>query len=443
MGAIPGPPGHSLLGVVPAFERDMLGALEESFAAYGDCVAYRFGPAWPGRLGFTAVAAYHPDDVGRALNDSAVFGRDTVGFTVIRESIGDGLLTLTGETWRRHRRIVQQLFTARRVAGYGALMAAEADRTVADTAVHGDVVDLHDLMQRYTLRVVGRALFGDDIDGVVGELQELVGLLGETSTARRLQLFRLPLSLPTPRNRTLRDVRRRLFAIADAVLDGCGRDTDPAAGNLLTRLRGARDEQTGARLSDQEVRDEVLGFLLAGHETTAGALTFTLHELGRRPDIQDRIAAAGEDADALVRASVMEGMRLYPPAHTTERVTLVDTEIAGHPVPAGTQILVSPWVTHRHPEFWPDPHRFDPSRFVGTHDRPRCAYLPFGGGVRACVGMRFAVQEATVVLKALLTRFRVDTTGHELTLTPLLTLRPAGPVPARMTARVPARAVAR
>lgn len=425
MTSIPRPAGHPLLGVVPAFVRDMLGTLEQTFAEHGDLVAYRFGPRRPAWLGRDVFGVYHPDDIARAMNDTAVFGRDTAGFKVIRESIGDGLLTLEGETWRRHRRTVRALFSGRRVAGYAGLMAQEADRIVGDTET--GTIDLHDLMQRYTLRVVGRALFGDDIEDVVTELQELVPLLGETSTARRLQLFTVPLSVPTPRNRTLRTVRRRLFAVADAVLARPGHDPD--ADDLLTRLRAARDPETGAGLSAQEVRDEVLGFLLAGHETTAGALTFTLHELGRKPDWQDRLAnATGEDADNLVRAAVQEGMRLYPPAHATERVTLTGTEIAGHRVPAGAQILISPWVTHRHPEFWPDPSAYDPGRFLGKQDRPRYAYFPFGGGTRACIGMQFALLESTVLLKTLLSRFRIDTTGHDMTVKPLLTLRPDGPV---------------
>lgn len=438
MRTIPRPDGHPILGVVPQFQRDMLGTLEKTFAEHGDCVAYRFGPA---RLGRDVIAAYHPDDVARAMNDGEVFGRNTAGFRVIRESIGDGLLTLDGATWRRHRRTVQPLFSGRRIAGYGELMAAEAARIVDDDTFRAATVDLHDLMQRYTLRVVGRALFGDEIDNIVGELQDLVPLLGETSTARRLQLFTVPLSVPTPRNRKLRAIRHRLFAVADTVLRSRSRDADPDSDDLLTRLRGARDPETGEALSEQEIRDEVLGFLLAGHETTAGALTFTLHELGRQPHLQDQIATAVEtgakDADTLVRAAVQEGMRLYPPAHSTERVARVDTEIAGYPVPAGAQILISPWVTHRHPRFWPEPHSFDPSRFIGEHDRPRYAYFPFGGGTRACIGMQFALLEASVVLRALLSRFRVDTAQHDMAVTPLLTLRPAGPVLADVRPRVP------
>ncbi len=432
--------------MVPAFRHDLLGTLERTFREHGDCVAYRLGPARPRWLGRDVIAAYHPDDVARAMNDGTVFGRDTTGFTVIRESIGDGLLTRDGDTWRRHRRTVQPLFSRRRVTGYAALMAAEAEKIVDGPAMRPGILDLHHLMQRFTLRVVGRALFGDDIDNVVAELHELVPLLGEASTARRLQLFTIPLTVPTPCNRPLRDVRRRLFAVAERVLNGWSRESSPVADDLLSRLRGARDPQTGETLSEQEIRDEVLGFLLAGHETTAGALTFTLHELGRRPDLQDQIVAAvhegGPAADVLARAAVQEGMRLYPPAHSTERVTLENTEIAGCPVPVGSQILISPWVTHRHPEFWPDAHRFDPSRFVREDRRPRYAYFPFGGGARACVGMQFALLESTVLLKALLSRFQVDTTQHDMTLAPLLTLRPAGPVLATVSRRARAPRVA-
>jgi cytochrome P450 len=249
-----------------------------------------------------------------------------------------------------------------------------------------------------------------------------------------MQILRLPLDYPTPRNRRFRRVSAEMYAIVDRILarragviDGSG-----AGDDMLSRLRAARDPETGQPLSAQEIRDQVLVFLLAGHETTAGALTFTLHLLGRHPEIQERVATGDPD---LVRATVLEGMRLYPPAHTTERRASVDTEIAGHRIVRGTPVLVSPWVTHRHPGFWPDPERFDPERFLGEHDRPRYAYFPFGGGPRSCIGEHFAMLEATVLLGTLLARYRVESLDARMRLEPLITLRPAEPVRAVLHAR--------
>ncbi|HEX8630603.1 MAG TPA: cytochrome P450, partial [Catenuloplanes sp.] len=279
---------------------------------------------------------------------------------------------------------------------------------------------------------VGRALFGDDVDASVPALRRLVPLAGELVVARARQLTRPPLHWPTPRNRRLTRTRAEQYAIVDAILAGrpVGR-ADDERDDLLSRLRSARDPQTGQPLSEQEIRDQVLVFLLAGHETTAGALTFTLHLLGRHPDTQDEVAAAGAPAvgnNDLVRAAVSEGMRLFPSVHLMERLAGTDTQVGGYPVAAGTMVLTSPWVTHRHPDFWPEPDRFDPHRFVGDHDRPRYAYFPFGGGPRSCIGEHFAMVESTVLLRALLSRYRVTALDPGMNLQPLITLRPTTPV---------------
>jgi cytochrome P450 len=418
--------------MLPEFRRDVLGCLLDSFRRYGDVVAYPFGPS-RGRLARVVVGAYHPDDVHRVLTGTGHgFNRRTVGFDVMTEAFGDGLLTTEGDTWLRQRRTLQPLFTPRHVAGYAALMADEARRVAADRAVvDGDVVDLHRLMQRYTLRVVGRALFGEDVDRFVDDLYRLVPLIMAVIRARVIQVAQLPLAWPTPRNLRLRRLRASQYALVDELLAIGSPRLAGDHDNLVTRLRAARDPETGQPLSAQEIRDQALIFLMAGHETTAGALTFTLDQLGRHPDVQDKVAAE----DDLVPAALQEGMRLYPPAYVTERKAVTDTVLGGHAVPAGTMVLASPWVTHRHPAFWPDPDRFDPTRFVGGQDRPRYAYFPFGGGARSCIGEHFALLEATVLLKDLLAGYRIEAVDEPPELRTSVTLRPAGAVRARFTRR--------
>ena len=439
--AIPGPSGHVLLGVAPAFRRDALGTLLDGFRRYGDLVAYRLGPRRPRRLRRDLVAVHHPDGVHQVLTNGSVPVRRTIGFAVLAELLGQGLLTSDGAVWLRQRRSLQPLFTPRRVAGYLDLMAAEAERMAAGPEVRsGSVIDLHELMQQYTIRVVGRTLFGDDIEDVVPAMRRLVPFIGDLAQARAMQLARPPLAWPTPRNRLVVRARRQLYAVVDAMLTR--RAADPAAegaDDLLSRLGRARDPDTGQPLSMQEIRDQILIFLLAGHETTAGALTFTLHLLGRHPEIQEQVFAAAigrspGDRD-LLRASLQEGMRLFPPVYITQRLAAVDTEIGGHPVLAGTGVLLSPWVTHRHPDFWPQPDRFDPNRFLNGNDNRRYAYFPFGGGPRSCIGEHFALLEATVLLRTLLARYRVDSLDARVPLAPLITLRPAAPVRAALRAR--------
>ncbi|HEX6682990.1 MAG TPA: cytochrome P450 [Candidatus Limnocylindrales bacterium] len=435
--AAPGPTGHPVLGMAREFRRDMLGTLLGGFHTYGDVVAYHFGPRWgPRAVSQDVVMAHHPDSIHEVLTNTRVFGRRTVGFQVLTELIGTGLLTSDGDVWLRQRRTLQPLFTPRRVAGYTELMNAEAARIAAEPALASDsTVDLHHLMQRYTLRVVGRALFGDDVDEAIPQLQRLVPVLGDLALARALQVLRPSLSWPTPRNRRITRERATQYEIVDRII---ARHANRASGgggerdDMLSRLTAARDPETGQPLSTEEIRDQVLVFLLAGHETTAGALTFTLYLLGRHPQVQERVADGHTD---LLRAALMEGMRLYPPAYSTERIAEIDTTIRGYRVPARTRVLLSSWVTHRHPDFWPEPDRFDPDRFTGEHKRPRYAYFPFGGGPRSCIGENFALLEGTVLLRALLARFRVESLDERPRLAPMITLRPAGPVRATLSPR--------
>lgn len=441
---MPGPTGNPIVGMALEFRRGVLPTLLRGFREFGDLVAYRFGPAL-GPMRQFGVAAHHPDLVQQVLTESErTYGKDTLGFQTLSDLLGRGLLTTEGERWRRQRRTLAPLFTPRRVASYADLMRDEADRLIQESppptsaparrnaapAHAGGPVDLHALMMRYTLRVVGRALFGEDVDEAVPALRTLVPLAGRLTQQRTLQFVRFPLAWPTPRNRRMRTVRTRQYEIVDRIL-ARHTSTANAADDLVTRLQAARDPETGAPLSVDEIRDQVLVFLLAGHETTAGALTFTLHLLGRDPELQEK--ALGDNQ--LLRASLLEGMRLFPPAYLTERITLGDTVLGGYHLPRGTLVVVSPWVTHRHPAYWPDPDRFDPYRFVGEHGRPRYAYFPFGGGPRSCIGEHFAMLEAEILLRSLLGRYRIESTSADVEVAAYVTLRPAGPVLGRLHPR--------
>ncbi|WP_147265141.1 MULTISPECIES: cytochrome P450 [unclassified Micromonospora] len=436
---VPGPAGHPLLGMLPALRRDLLGTILDGFHTYGDVVAYHVGlPQGPRAVSMDVVNVHHPDGIHQVLTTPQVFSRRASAYEILREFIGEGLLTSDGDRWLRQRRTLQPLFTPRRVARYTELMTEEAARVADDMALTtGSVVDLYQVMQRYTMRVVGRALFGDDIDEVVPRLQELMPILGDLALARALQVVKLPLSWPTPRARRIGQVRASQYEIVDRIIaDRQGRAVGEGKEDLLSRLFAAEDPETGQALSIEEIRDQVLVFLLAGHETTSAGLAFTMHLLGRHPDVQERVAAEAATGDGeLVRAAVLEGMRLYPPVYSMERMSETDVVVSGHRIPANTKVVLAPWVTHRHPEFWPDPERFEPDRFLGRQERPRYAYFPFGGGPRSCIGEHFALLEMTVLLSALLARYRVDTRDERLELVPMVTLRPAGAVRATLTVR--------
>lgn len=456
-GAIPGPAGHPLIGMARELRGDLLGTLQEGFARYGDVVAYRVGPArGPQRLRPLVVAVQHPEDLRRVLIETDLFIRSTPSYDVLRELLGETLVTMEGARWQRQKRILQPLFTRRHVAQYADLLEIEAERVIDQWGRRDDhAVDAVQAMEEYALRVLGQTIFAqqDGIDAdTVAALERLVPQVGSQVVTRVSQLLRLPLRWPTARNRRFLALRAELRETIERVLARRERDArsgaDGSAGDLLTRLREARDPQDGAVLTEREVRDEALLFLLAGHTTTADVLIATLHLLGRHPEIQEQVAAtaaaddtAGEPAD-LVRAAVQEAMRLYPPSYALGRRAAVDTELGGYAVPAGTLVLVVPWTTHRDPRFWPDPERFDPMRFVGEHDRPPFAYLPFSGGGRACIGRHLALLESTIMVRALLRRYRLESLDATLRLSPLISMRPLGPVRVRFDPRGPFGAAA-
>jgi cytochrome P450 len=495
--AVPGPPASLLTGNAAALRRDLLGEFVRDRARYGDLVRYQIGPRPP--LGRTFLVAHHPEDVRLVLSQTGrTLTKDTAMFRAAGDVLGHSLLTDDGPGYRRQRRIVQPLFTARQVRCYAPLMLQEALATADALADEGiapgtaEQVDLHLLAMRYTLRVVGRTLFGDDVERLVPVLDDLMPQVGDAIRRRGLQVAQVPMRWPTLRNRRPRRLHRELQDVVQEVLAssarsglGHGRDdligrlydaADPAGAVPHARAAGQgsrsggddspgdgspagaddssrggdspRGEDSPAGLTAQEVRDQALVFLLAGHETTAVALTSTLHLLGCHRDVQDDVVAELdsvlgpgpvrlEDVDRLVvtRAALQEAMRLYPPAYAVDRVTTAPLELAGHLVPPGTVVAACPWSTHRHPGFWPDPERFDPARFLGSQERPRYAWFPFGGGPRSCVGEHFAMLEATVLLAALLRRYTVTAEPGTLHVLPCVTLHPVGSVPAVLTRR--------
>lgn len=435
-----------------ALRRNLLDTLLAGFARHGDVVAYRVGPArGPQPLRPLLVAVRHPDDVRRVLVETEVFVRRTPSYDVLRELLGETIVTMEGARWRRQKRILQPLFTPHHVAQYAELLETEANRVVEGWRKRDDqTVDVAQAMEQYALRVLGQTIFAEEegIDaGTVAALERLVPHVGTQVVARAAQAVRPPLYLPTTRNRRFRALRAELRETIERVLVRRERGADDHCGSdLLSRLRDARDPEDGAALPRREVRDEALLFLLAGHTTTADVLISTLHLLGRHPELQERVAAAArgpaDASDDLVRAAIQEAMRLHPPSYVLGRRVATDTELGGHAVPAGALVLVVPWATHRDPRFWSDPERFDPTRFVGEQSGLPSAYVPFGDGRRACIGRHLAMLESTTLLRALLRSCRLESLDATLPLSQLISMRPEGPVRVRLHPRSCAGALA-
>jgi cytochrome P450 len=437
-------PGSFLLGSALDMCADMIGTCERVFRDFGDVVRIRLGPP---RLGREVTLVFHPDGAQRVLaGHAADYRKESVVYSEVRNAFGDGLLTSQDDDWQRQKRFLQPLFTHRRVGEYATTMAAQAEEMIGQWRGQPAAVrDLHDAMTRLTLRIVCRVLFGNDLDQALTAVQRWFGPLGESVRRRSMAPARLPVRWPTPVNRRLVRARRELVAVCDDIIaDRRGRAG--AGQDMLGLLLDARD--SGAAMTDAEVRDQVLVFLLAGHETTSTALTYALDLLSRHPDVQEKVRAevdpvggvpTAAQAEALTYTTMVlkEAMRLFPSAPVTGRRCVADDEIGGYAIPAGADVVVVPWVTHRHPGFWDDPERFDPQRFTPAREkaRHRYAWYPFGGGPRACIGQHFSMLESTIALAGLVQNFEFATAGGRPAYTNHITLRPTGPVPALVAPR--------
>ena len=437
-------PGSFLLGSVPDLRRGVLPLLERLFREHGDAVRLRLGP--PGlrrELTFT----FHPEATHRILaGNAANYRKDSVNYAEVRAALGDGLLTSQDDLWTRQKRFLQPLFTQRRVAGYATTMGAETEALVRDWHEHPtEVRDMHDEMTRLTLRIVCRVLFGEDAEHALPVVQKRFDPLSHAVRNRAMAAVRYPRSWPLPSNRTIAQGRRELFAVCDQIIAG-RRANGAGDQDMLGMLVDTRDE--GAALSDAEIREQVLVFLLAGHETTATALTYALHHLGRHPSVQEQVRAeadavggvpTAEQAGALsyTMMTLKETMRLYPSAPLIGRRSVADDELGDYLITGGSDVIPAPWITHRHPDFWPSPETFDPSRFTPEQEkaRHRYAWHPFGGGPRACIGQHFSMLEGAIVLAGLVREFDFDSPADVPAYKSDITLRPVAGAPVRVSAR--------
>lgn len=436
---LPGPPWHTTVGNTLRFLRDALDFSQEMRDRYGDVVSV---PTLMGRL----TLVFHPDGVRRVLQENHLnYNKDIPDYRILSLVLGKGLLTNDGESWLQQRRLMQPAFHRDRVAAFGTLItdatAIWLDQLAAAQVIgSGRLLDIPQEMSRLTLSIVCKALFGADLPA---EALERVSRALTTANLLLAEAFYLPgiLSLPTPQRHRLRAARRELHAVVDAIIQQ-RQASGEERGDLLAMLLEARDAETGTGMSHQQLRDEVLTLLLAGHETTANTLSWTLYLLAQHPDImanlqsQYRRVLRGRLPEMddlpqlpLTRMVIEESMRLYPPAWAVGRHALEADEIGGHTIPKGAYVLVFQYVTHRHPGFWEQPDAFDPDRFAAERStgRHRFAYFPFGGGPRLCIGNQFALIEAQLILATILSR-------HQLLLSPtarvipepLVTLRPRG-----------------
>jgi cytochrome P450 len=426
----PGPRGHPLLGSLPRARRDPISLFMDSFRDYGEVVRFRFGP-------MVAHLISSPAGANHVLaENNKNYGKQTRGYRNLRYVLGNGLLTSEGEAWRRQRRIAQPAFHRQRIAGFAQTMVRAAEDVASDLeSRRGREIDMHHEMMRLTLRVVGQTLLAYDPTDAADQVGAALTYLLAIANERSSRILELPPILPTRENLKFRRARATLDAVVLRMI-GERRKNPGDRGDLLSMLIEARDAESGEAMDDRQLRDEAMTIFLAGHETTANALTFTWLLLSRYPqafrelraELQRVMGGRSPNIDdlpalTLTRRILQESMRLYPPAWIIARSVIGRDEIAGYEIPARSILLISPYVVHRHPGLWEDPEGFDPQRFAS--EPARGAYLPFGGGPRMCIGNAFATMEAELVLATLAQRLRFDLVpGGNVELEPSITLRP-------------------
>lgn len=426
---VPGPtswiPGAAFL----RFRRDPLTFFTETHRTYGDLARFTIGPQ-------QVFLVSHPDWIEDVLVTSAKKFHKGVALQRAKRLLGEGLLTAEGQAHLRQRRTIQPLFHRQQVQRFANAMVKHAVRwrdSISDRAT----INVTEEMGGLTLAIVGETLFSSNVQGDTDEVREALTDAVQSFGAAFLPGIEYFERLPLPVFTRVRKARERLDqvihrVIADRRSDGSDRS------DLVSMLLAARDPENpnAPGMSDQQIRDEAMTIFLAGHETTANAMAWTWHLIGLNPVVERRLhdeidrvlggrVPTVEDVPRLeyTRAIVAESMRLYPPAWTMGRKAIERHSINGHAIAAGSLVIMSQWVVHRDPRWWPDAESFDPDRWAVKSDRPKYSYFPFGGGSRICIGESFAWTEAILLLATIAQQWRF-VSGKAPTPEPRITLRP-------------------
>ncbi len=444
----PGPGQLELLRSLTGLRDNPLAFLQDAAARYGDLVHFRLG-RWD------AFVLSRPEDIQHVLQDNhRNYTKDTLQYNGLAAVTGRGLLTSDGDIWLRQRRRMQPAFHRQRIHAFGPLMAQAAVSKAAawqPAASSGALLDIDQEMMELALEILGKALLGVDLrteapaltSAVLTALDHVVNGLKSPDV--------LPNFIPTPRKRRFRQALARLDAAVQEIIQAHRRpDYQPGpVGDLLDTMLRALEGDTP--MTDQQLRDELITILIAGHETVASALTWAAYLLAQNPDVEARMLAeldsvlggrdpGVDDLPALdyTRRVFDETLRLYPPAWIVTRKNIAEDTLSGARIPPGSLVVVSLVTAQRNPAYWPDPERFDPDRFLpeAAAGRPRYAYLPFGGGPRLCIGNTFALTEAPLILASIYQRYRLALEpGRPVIVDPLVTLRPRGGLHMRVVTR--------
>jgi cytochrome P450 len=434
---IPGPPGYPIVGALPKVMKDPLPFLTQAAREYGDVVSLG---------GFGSQKFYlitHPDDVEmvwKTQHKNYVRGSN---FQLIKPLGGDGLFLSEGEPWRTQRRLLQPAFHVSRLMGMvdtiNASIGGMLERWQSELS-SGQPFDVEREMMSLLIQVSARTLFGTEVASETATIHETITTAFSILQRRVLSPVPFPWWVPFPRhvrfNRAVAELDTVIYRLIEQ-----RRRSGIEGSDMLSILLSVRDE-AGEPMSDRLIRDQVVTFMVAGHESTGATLSWTLYLLSRYPLVMRRVEAelaevlggrtpGFQDLPRLPYLAMVlkEALRLYPPFWLVTRTPVVEVEISGHRIPAGSILMFSPYVTQRRPDFWPNPEAFDPERFLPerSEGRPQFAWYPFGGGPRVCIGNRLAEMQATLVLASVLQRYDLHAVpGRPVEPAATLSLRPKG-----------------
>lgn len=428
----PGPRRVLPLAGLFAYRRGPLPFFQNLAERYGDISYFRLGPQ-------RAFFFNHPDYIKDILVTNHQNFMKGLALQRAKRLLGEGLLTSEGEFHRRQRRLAQPAFHRNRIASYADVMTAYAAQTSQGWR-DGETLDISEEMMRLTLGIVGKTLFDADVASDAQEVGEAMAVAMDLFNTLTLPFFNLLQKLPLPQFRRFDNARIRLDAIIFRLIEErrrSGRDH----GDLLSMLLLAQDtEGDGGQMTDAHLRDELMTIFLAGHETTANAMTWTWYLLSQNPEVESKLHEEIDEVlggrlpvfDDVARLKytemvLAESMRLYPPAWALGRMALNDFEIGGYVVPKNSLVLMSQYVMHRDPRYFTDPSRFDPERWTpeAREARPQFSYFPFGGGPRRCIGEGFAWMEGILLLATMAQDWQMRLApNHPVELKPVITLRP-------------------
>lgn len=439
---VPGPSRLKALSNTRAFLNNRALFMYDLWDRYGDVCRFQLGV-------FDVYFINRPEWIKEALQDHKNFPK-TPAIRSLRFVLGDGLLLSGGEVHRRQRRLMQPAFHPSRIALYCDTMV-ERTRALCARWRDKEEVVINREMSGLTLDIVSRTMFNSDVENLTERVSRAINAILPMADTIAEPTGMLRRFLPLPRTLRFRRGNKELNAIIYEIIAE-GRASGQDRGDLLSMLLLAQDDEgDGTGMSDKQLRDEALTIFLAGHETTAVALTWIFYLLSRNPEVANRLhrevvevigrrSPCAEDVASLsyARMVISEALRLYPPAYLIDRISENDWEIGEHVIPAGKYVFLSQYTMHRHPEFWPDPERFDPERWTpeAMETRPKFAYFPFGGGPRVCIGEQFAWTELILVVATIVQSWEVFCVDEqEASIGSAITLRPAEDIRLRLARR--------